>query len=340
MPDRTHCPQADEWIRQMRRGDWEAAWRISDRTQAQRRGAKPQTGASGTGLPRHLQWVWDGTPLAGKRVLVRCYHGLGDTIQFIRFAPVLRQSAAHVTVWAQPPLLPLLRLVEGIDALLPLHEGACRAAYDVDIEVMELPHALRTTLATLPRTVPYIRLERNPAAYRCDPRLHVGLVWQSGNWDERRSVAPELLRPLTRLGGIRWKILQRGPALASWPGQIGEIPLIGNVLEEAAELCALDLLVCVDTMSAHLAGALGVRTWTLLPARADWRWMEERQDTPWYPTMRLFRQRKPGDWDRVIAQVARALTRETRAAPHPRELQRLASLDPDSSRANTCPGER
>jgi len=309
MSNTTPSPLAEQWFLEMRRGDWEAAWRVSDQVCAARRGLQPREQASGAWLPRHLQWVWDGTPLAGKRVLVRCYHGLGDTIQFVRFVPALRRRAAHVAIWAQPQLIPLLQTLEGIDALLPLDDGICSAAYDVDIEVMELAHALRVTLETLPNEVPYLHVRTAREHGRAPDRRRpsVGLVWQSGSWDPRRSVEPELMRRLTRIPSIHWKILQRGPALEAWPAGVGEIPVIRDMVEEAVELQALDLLICVDTLSAHLAGALGVRTWTLLPTDADWRWMDHREDTPWYPTMRLFRQSTPGDWESVIARVAREL---------------------------------
>jgi hypothetical protein len=300
---------AEQWMRAMRRGEWESAWRISDGVLAQRRGLEPRDTRTGQWLPRHLQWVWNGAPFAGERVLVRCYHGLGDTIQFARFVRLLKPIATHVTVLGQARLLPLLRTVEGVDAVLQLDAGAYEAQGAVEIEVMELPHALRITLSTLPADVPYIHINPKPAPAQRRPRPRVGLVWQSGSWDARRSIAPELLEQLTRLDGIEFRILQRGPGLAAWRGTPAEIPVINDILEEAAELMALDLLVCVDTLSAHLAGALGVPTWLLLPLRADWRWMENREDTPWYPTMRLFRQNGCGDWSPVIARVARELRR-------------------------------
>jgi hypothetical protein len=108
-------------------------------------------------------------------------------------------------------------------------------------------------------------------------------------------------------------VLQRGPALREWNGEFGEVPEIRDVIDEAAALQALDLLITVDTLSAHLAGALGVRTWTLIPAQADWRWMESREDSPWYPTMRLFRQQHPGDWLDVLDRVAVKLRTLARA---------------------------
>jgi hypothetical protein len=308
----SHDP-AEQWMRAMRRGDWEAAWRISDQVLAQRRGLEPRDRHTGQWLPRHLQWVWNGAPFAGKRVLIRCYHGLGDTIQFARFVPLLKPAATHVTVLGQAQLLPLLRTVAGVDAVLQLDEGPYEAPGEVvEMEVMELPHVLRITLSTLPADVPYIHVGRRPEPDERRARPRVGLVWQSGSWDATRSVAPALMERLTTLRGISFRILQRGPGLASWHGVAGDIPVMDDILEEAAELSGLDLLVCVDTLSAHLAGALGVPTWLLLPMQADWRWMENREDTPWYPTMRLFRQSRAGDWESVIARVALELSRQFR----------------------------
>src|SRR5438105_4719368 len=127
----TAAQQANDWLRLMRRGDWEAAWRISDRIAQERQGLEPRDPLTGQWLPRHLQWVWNRTPLSGRRVLVRCYHGMGDTIQFIRFVPALRSRASHITVLGQPQLLPLLKTVEGIDALLELDDAAHEARHEV-----------------------------------------------------------------------------------------------------------------------------------------------------------------------------------------------------------------
>jgi hypothetical protein len=134
------------WIQAMRRGDFATAWKISDAVLA--------TKKDQTDLPRWFQSVWDGRSVVGKRVLVRCYHGLGDTIQFIRYARLLKAIAAEVIVWVQPSLIPLLRSVRGIDQLLPLHDGAPEVEYDVDVELNELPYLFRTTLATAPADVP------------------------------------------------------------------------------------------------------------------------------------------------------------------------------------------
>jgi hypothetical protein len=293
----------DRWMDHMRRGEFEAAWAVSDAV------LRARAGVPCWHLPRHLQYVWDGRPLAGGRVLVRCYHGLGDTIQFIRYMPRLKALAAAVTVWAQPPLLPLLGTMDGIDRLLPLHDGTPDAAYDVDVELMELPHVFRTTLATVPAEVPYLRVE--PVPLPCGGRLAVGLAWRAGEWDARRSIPLALLAPLGKVPGIAWYILQRGPGLIEWRDGFGILPRASNLFEEARLIRALDLVISVDTMPAHLAGALGVPVWTLLPAKADWRWMDGRDDSPWYPTMRLFRQAEDGVWGPVIMRVAAALKRLT-----------------------------
>lgn len=288
-----------QWMALMRHGAWDEAWRLSDAAIAARGGARDWT------QPRHLQPVWDGTPLGGRRVLVRCYHGLGDTIQFIRFVPLLQAVAREVTVWAQPALIPLLATMRPAPRLLPLHDGTPDAEYDTDIEIMELAHALRVTPATLPARVPY--LHPPPRAKRSDGRLVVGLVWRAGEWDARRSVPLALLRPLAAIPGIRLCILQRGPALAERPEGFGEDAGCDDVLEAAARMRSLDLVVSVDSMPAHLAGALGLPVWLLLAQAADWRWMERREDSPWYPTMRLFRQSQPGCWEKPVARVVAAL---------------------------------
>jgi len=279
----------------MRSGDWTSAWAVSDAVLQQRAGAPDWH------KPRHLQAVWDGTALAGRRVLVRCYHGLGDTIQFIRFVPRLRAIATEVTVWAPPALLPLLGTMPGIGRLLPLHDGTPDVEFDVDIEVMELAHLFRPTPATLPAQVPYLFPAK--AAQRREPGLNVGLVWQAGSWDNSRSIPVALLRPLSAVPGVTLHIMQRH---AAYPG-FGLASGADDILEAARIMTAFDLLISVDSMPAHLAGALGLPVWTLLARHADWRWMEGREDTPWYPTMRLLRQPYPGDWRAVVARACQDL---------------------------------
>jgi hypothetical protein len=297
--------QLDDWTRHMRRGDFEAAWNVSDRVM------RARAGVPCTHLPRHFQYFWDGQPLDGKRVLVRCYHGLGDTIQFIRYIPLLRSRAREVVVWVQPKLIPLLRSVPGIDLLLPLHDGAPEVEFDTSVELMELPHVFRTAIETIPRDIPYLHVA--PARLPPSSNVAVGLTWAGGDWNEHRSIPFAVLEPLTRVSGVDWYVFQRGEALEERPQSLGTISE-GELHDEARLLAALDLMISVDTMTAHLAGALGVRIWTLLQENPDWRWMDQREDSPWYPTMRLFRQPHAGDWTNVIDRVTAAL--ETFKASH------------------------
>jgi hypothetical protein len=295
---------AAAWMRHMRTGEWEAAWRVSDRVLAR------HAGQPSWHLPRHEQWIWNGTPLDGRRVLVRCYHGLGDTLQFIRYAPLLRAIGAEATFWVQPALIPLLRTMPDAGTLLPLHDGDAGVEYDVDVEIMELAHVFHTTPRSIPGPVPYLHAE--PASLPRDGRLHVGLVWKAGDWDDRRSIPADLLRPLAEVPGVAIHVLQRGGGLAERPADFGVDSGSDDPMEAARTMRALDLVVTVDSMPAHLAGALGVPVWTLLHAEPDWRWMDHRDDSPWYPSMRLFRQPRPGDWPAVVARVAAELARTAR----------------------------
>ena len=297
----------DRWMLHMRRGEFTAAWQLSDRV------LRARHNLTCDHLPRHLQWVWDGSSLAQKRVLIRCYHGLGDTVQFIRYAPLVKAVARSVIALAQPELIPLLATVPGIDRLVPLGTGEDALSYDTDIEIMELPHAFRTTLETIPANVPYIHTPR--AARSASEKLAVGVVWAGGDWDLRRSIPAALLAPLADVPGVELHALQVGPASAEFTGWPAITPHWEDIIAEAALIRALDLMISIDSLPAHLAGALGVPVWTLLHTEADWRWMEKRADSPWYPTMRLFRQERAGDWNPVITAVAAKLA-ELSAARH------------------------
>jgi len=307
------------WTSHMLLGDFESAWRLADAGRVQRAAA----GITGRDWPRHLRPIWDGSDLSGRRVLVRCYHGLGDTIHFIRYVPMLAARAAAVCVEVQPQLLPLVSGLDGIDRVFALPEGqgeTAREAYgcEVEIDVTELPHAFRTTLATIPASVPYLAARQNrtaPSAAGSLPerrRLAVGLTWAAGSWKPDRSIPIAMLGPLGEIPGLSLHSLQRGPEHERWrAAQDG--PSIAGTLESdeieetAAVMARLDLVITVDTMVAHLAGALGVPVWLLLHFAADWRWLLDRSDSPWYPTMRLFRQPSPGDWDSVVGDVCRML---------------------------------
>ena len=276
----------------MRGGDFAAAWAISDEVLQRRRAA----GEDCSDWPRHLQFVWNGAPLDGKRVLVRCYHGLGDTIQFVRLLSLLRPRVREITLWTQPQLVDLLRTVAGIDRILPLHDGEPDVDYDIDIELMELPHALRLTLEELKWGHSSFSNQRK----MMNVPISIGLVWRAGDWVPQRSVPDAALAPLGNLEGVRWYSLQ-------YPSRPPPFPATDlsceNICEMATRMQYLDLIISVDTMAAHLAGALGLPVWTLLHDECDWRWLSGRDDSPWYPSMRLFRQPAAGDWDSVIDRV-------------------------------------
>jgi hypothetical protein len=291
------------WMAAMRRGDFTRAWTISDRVLAERIARNDFDFT----LPRHRQAIWTGRPLTGQHVLVRCYHGLGDTIMFIRFAKRLRAIVRAVSVWVQPPLMPLVAHIEGIDRVLPLHDGVPDIAYDVDIEVTELAHALRVMPDELADDIPYLPLPDRASLVPASASLRVGLIWSAGDWDRMRSMRLSDLVPLMRVPGVTLFSLQRGTAAHEESEfQLQDIGS-GDVQTFAATLHDLDLFVTIDTFGAHLAGAMGRPAWVLLRKSADWRW-GERQTTAWYPTLRLFRQEKEGEWHAAVSKLSDELS--------------------------------
>jgi len=316
----------------MRRGDFAAAWTISDAVLA----ARDPAGRDDPRLPYHRRWVWDGRPFAGARALVRCYHGLGDTIQFARFLPLLRARAASLDLEVQPELMPLLAGLPGPDRLIPFRLDAPRPPAECDLEIMEVPHALRIEPETLACDVPYLAPPpARVAAARARlgaAAIAVGVCWQAGDWERVRSVPLALLAPILARPGLRLVSLQRGPAAAEAaalyaPAFVDPLNRSLDILDTAALIAALDLVITVDTMVAHLAGALGRPTWLLLKAAADWRWMEARADSPWYPSLRLYRQRCSGDWREPLAHIAADLS-----AAWPQQAAGLSPVAADSPR--------
>jgi hypothetical protein len=294
----------NDWVSAMRTGEFDRAWTITDRdlaTYCQAHGDK-HTG------PRHLQRIWQGEELRNRRVLVRCYHGLGDTIQFARFLPPLAELSGGLVVWCQPELLPLIERVEGVDRAIALHDGTPEADFDVDIEIMEIPHAIRASRDLIELRRPYLTLPPRPILRSIVRReaLGVGLVWEVGNWDKRRAVPAQLLENLNGRG-IELYSLQRGAA----PDEVDQIGArdvsTPDIVELGYRLGELDLVVSVDTMVVHLAGALGHEPWVMLHADCDWRWPSRGGVSLWYPRARLFHQRLAGDWADVIDDVRSAL---------------------------------
>ncbi len=268
------------------------------------------------------QPMWDGSDPAGKRILLNYEQGQGDTFQFIRYAAVLKARGAEVYFHCHPNTRRILHRTPGIDWLIA--RGEAVPPFDVQAQLMSLPGLCRTTLATIPCTVPYIFTDPQ-LTKSWSQRLgrgrgkRIGLVWQGDPMhsnDRHRSIPLRLFAPLARAVGTELISLQRGPGSEQIDSASADVPLfdtaklceaqddVGGWLDTAAILANLDLLVTVDTAIAHLAGAMGVPVWVALPFVPDWRWLLDRNDSPWYPTMRLFRQPAPGDWAAVIERMA------------------------------------
>jgi len=259
--------------------------------------------------------LWLGVEsIQGKRLFVHNEQGLGDSLQFCRFVTLAAQAGARVIYEVEPPLFDLMKTLEGVDVLLRQRDTL--PPFDYYCPVMSLPVALGTTLDSLPAKVPYLHADvgkRTKWAQRLRPRqgLRVGLVWSGSathKADHQRSISlVELMQALPLQ--LSYVSLQKElrdadqSALAHWP----LIQHFGEEIEDfsdTAALCELmDVVIAVDTSVAHLAGALGVNTWVLLPHFPDWRWLLERRDSPWYPTMQLFRQHTAGHWAPVLHAV-------------------------------------
>lgn len=262
--------------------------------------------------------TWDGRPAPGKTILLHAEQGMGDTIQFIRYAPMVGDRVGRVVVECQKPLVGLLGGVGHIDQVIA--KGDSLPEFDLQAPLLSLPHLLGTTVETVPGDVPYLSAEADRiAAWQArlggDGGRKVGLVWagRPGHKNDRnRSAALADLAPLLDIPGISFFSLQtgeRGGDLAQVRGgAITDLaPELSDFAETAAAVCSLDVVISVDTAIVHLAGALGRPTWIVLPFAPDWRWMTGRDDSPWYPTVRLFRQETPGDWAGVVSKVGEAL---------------------------------
>lgn len=263
---------------------------------------------------RTLQPQWQGESIRGKRIFLYPEQGLGDTIQCVRYVPLLAARGAEVILEVQPGLERLMKSIAGVSHVH--RPGQYRGSYDLHCPLMSLPRAFGTDLSNIPADVPYLTpdsLDVERWAERVDsPGLRVGLVW-SGNpshtRDRLRSIPLQQLREILAVPGVRFYALQKGPGLR----QLTEVAesLRPVVLDEelkdfgdtAAAIANFDLVITVDTAVAHLAGALGKPVWILVAKSADWRWLRDRTDSPWYPTAKLFRQEVLGDWTDVLEQL-------------------------------------
>jgi len=280
------------WQCWMHHGDFERAWQESDRILA---------------MQLHdPHRFWTGEPWHGKHVMLRCLHGLGDTIQFIRYAPLLRAKARSLTVQVHPQLVRLIDSVAGVDRTITWDEQ--EGDWDIQMEVIELPRAFRSSISSIPAEVPYLHASRELACRTASSRLRIGLHWEAGPWDASRSIPIESFAPLISDSAHDFYCLQKGVDARDIGIGLHDLEVFADdIYDTAGLIMGLDLVISADTMSAHLAGALGKPVWVLLPFEADWRWMLNRCDSPWYPTMRLFRQPEQGEWQPVLNDVGAAL---------------------------------
>jgi hypothetical protein len=318
-PDRAMTRWYDGMTR-LAMGDWAAGWRETEWRWRQGEFAQMIESLPGRG--------WRGEePIAGRTLLLFSEQGLGDTLQFVRYVPLLAERGARVVLWVQSSLKPLLAGMQGVEQVLAREETP--PASDLHCPLMSLPLVFGTSPESVPADVPYLsapqarieawrrRLALGPSRAGDAALLRVGLVW-SGSLDHRddhnRSIALERLLPLTALPRIEIVSLQKEVRASDRAAlRSSGIRHVGEALEDFADTAAvvslLDLVVSVDTAVVHLAGALARPVWVLLPAKPEWRWMRGREDTPWYPTARLLRQSRAGDWEEVIERVRSELLR-------------------------------
>jgi|CXWL01.1.fsa_nt_gi tetratricopeptide (TPR) repeat protein len=262
---------------------------------------------------------WDGEPLEGKVILLHAEQGFGDAIQFVRYAPLVAARGGRVIVSCQPKLKALLQCVQGVSAVLIEGEPP---PFDVCASLMSLPRIFETTLKTIPAPIPYIRPDPEKARHwkgrlaAHGAPLKVGLFWAT---DAKSTLSPlksltlDMLAPLGGDPGVLFFSLQQGAAAGQAshpPGGMAMVDLgaeLGDFSDTAALISNLDLIISIDTATAHLAGAMGLPVWTLTHFPPDWRWLIGRGDSPWYPTMRLFRKGGADTWAQVIGRVGEAL---------------------------------
>ncbi len=271
---------------------------------------------------RHDAPRWDGSPLEGRTLLVYSEQGFGDTLQFIRFLPAVLARGGNVFVEVQPALVPLLR-ASGFSGVIG--GGTQLPRFDLQIPLLSLPGVFGTTVDTVPAPVHYLAadpklLKSWRARLRDVPGFKVGIVWQGNaayTFDQFRSIPLANYTPLAEVAGVQLVSLQKHAGVEQLAALGGTVMDLGSALDcqggafmdTAAVMCNLDLVITSDTAAAHLAGGLGANVWVALSAAPEWRWMNDRADSPWYPTMRLFRQSKLGDWASVFCRMKSELAK-------------------------------
>ena len=277
--------------------------------------------------------LWDGGPLNGKNLLVFEEQGVGDVFQFIRYLPMLKQTGANVIFEASPGLIRLLSSLDYIDKLWV--RNTRQDTYNIDrfdkqCALLDLPSMFRTEIMTIPSDVPYLNadpgLKKSWARrFQDSDALKIGIVWAGNSThhnDFNRSCRLSFFGSLSKLEGVELYSIQK-EKYEKWtdmdPSSIGIkdfTQVLHDFSDTAAFISHMDLIISVDTAVVHLAGAMAKNVWVLLPFNPDWRWLLNRSDCPWYPTMTLFRQDKPGDWPGVFTAVEKKLQEKTRQTPN------------------------
>ncbi|HEX2943257.1 MAG TPA: tetratricopeptide repeat protein [Rhodopila sp.] len=272
--------------------------------------------------PRYTQPRWRGEAASGRTILIHAEQGFGDTLQFCRYAPLVAARGLQVVMSVPKPLVRLLRNLSGVNQVIA--EDHEPPPFDLHCPMLSLPLALQTTLPTIPIHIPYLHADRAQAAVwqdrlaaQGDGQRRVGLVWAGSARnhsptlaavDGRRSLPPEKLASLLELPGLQFFSLQKfGPPAPPVYALTDFMSEMEDFADTAALIANLDLVISVDTAVAHLAAALGKPVWLLDRFDSCWRWLTNRRDSPWYPTIRLYRQPSPGDWDAVVDEIARDL---------------------------------
>lgn len=301
-------------------GDWEQGWEGYEHRWD--RGDQQK-------LRSYSEPMWHGEPLAGKHIFVYAEQGLGDTFQFIRYLKMLKEHGARITFAPQKPLQTLLKLCPYIDEVIPFHDRP--ASFDYWIPLVSLPYYFKTRLDNVPHEIPYLYADAEREAYWREKLAHdtnfkIGICWQ-GNSEystaflraavKSKSAPAALFEPLTHIPGVSVYSLQRVTGVDQLASISASMKLItfddefdnthGRFMDTAAVMKNLDMVITIDTSICHLAAGLGVTVWNLLPTPADWRWMLDTNETPWYPNMRLFRQPHVGDWQGLMHTVVLAL---------------------------------
>ncbi|HVA48469.1 MAG TPA: tetratricopeptide repeat protein [Pirellulales bacterium] len=283
------------------------------------------------------QPLWDGTPLDGKTIMLHAEQGFGDTLHFVRYARLVRERGGRVIVVCQRPLVTLLRRCEGVEQVLA--QGDPLPPFDVHAPLLSLPRIFGTTLDNIPADVPYLNSDPQIVARWRDElsgvsEFKIGIAWQGSRTHRRdrgRSIPLSYFAPLAAQSGVRLYSLQKNFGQeqlgeVSFGGRIIDLaPRLESFVDTAAVMENLDLVICCDTSVAHLAGALARPVWVAVATVPDWRWLLDRDDTPWYPTMRLFRQHRRGDWHDVFVRITSALAELIGA---PMDLSTMVRIGP------------